>query len=326
MHVSSQNVRIISAVIIAGAMIGASFWFTMYETKLASALSTDELLRAYVEQDSDQDGLPDWQEEVYGTDPANPRSVDASMTDKDAVAEGLVAPAFISEEAPDPVKKIDIPGEEPSPNSLTKRFSEQFIQAYLSAGGGKNVTQEEQQQIISTLLKTFTQEVVETISSSYTRVSVRSNSKISLEAYSADLWSIFTKNDVPAEFGNPLALGQELINGAGETVLPDLTRLEKTYSSIADDLLETAVPPSAVEIHLSLLRNFDSFARAVNTLSTYEQDPIAALGALSIFETNSDSVVESFQSLAILILAEGEPEPGTASAWVVSFVRSIEQP
>ncbi len=326
MHISSQSVKIVAAVIIAVAMMGTSFWLTNPKTKLASALSTDELLRAYVEQDTDGDGLPDWQEKVYGTDPANPQSVEAGMTDQEAVGNGLVAPAFVSEKAPSPITKAGIPGEDPSQNSLTKRFSEQFIEAYFAAGGGKNVSEEEQKQIVDNLLALYTKEAEEMIVSSYTNISVRTDKNVSFDAYINQLAVIFTKNSVPAEDANPLVLAQRLIQLNDPGAPKKISALQAVYEDIRKELVLTSVPEEAQEEHLTLIREFDTFARMMNLLRDYETDPIASLGSLSMFEPSSESIMEAFRSLATQVLKSGEPASGTAGELIVNTARSTEKP
>src|SRR5262245_15469456 len=98
MPLSVRTTSIIASLLIAGGMMAAAFWLSG-PARTANALSTEEILAAYAVRDADADGLPDWQEALYGTDPANPHSIDASMTDAEAVAKGMVAPRFESEPA-----------------------------------------------------------------------------------------------------------------------------------------------------------------------------------------------------------------------------------
>lgn len=326
MQISRESVRILAAVVIAAGMIGVSFWLSSSKPKLASALSTDELLRAYVEQDTDQDGLPDWQEEVYGTDPANPSSVEPGMTDLDALKEGYVKPAYESE----PLKSEEVappyvPGENPSSGSLTERFSTQFAQAYFAAGGGTNVSDAEQQQIINDLLAVFVREAAEDVASSYTRISLRIDSETSLDEYASKLATVLVMNDLPPQDADPVALTQAIMNNDADAV-KKLAKLGVTYSNIRSALLSMPVSSEAADAHLALTRGFDTFARTTDVITKYSEDPLAALGALSAFEPTSKSMLGAFGTIATLILREGEPEPGTAAAMLVNIARSSEQP
>src|SRR3989344_3578766 len=88
--IHSRTFLTIGALIIGAGFIVVAFLSSHPVASPVSAESTAELLKAYAAKDTDGDGLPDWQEALYGTDPTNPRSVQASMTDAEAVAKGLV--------------------------------------------------------------------------------------------------------------------------------------------------------------------------------------------------------------------------------------------
>lgn len=324
MHISSRNVRIIAALVIAVAMVSVSMWLTSAKPQLASALSTDELLRAYVEQDTDGDGLPDWQEEVYGTDPANPESVREGITDAEAVAQGVVQPAFLSEEAPDPITDADIPVDAPSANSLTERFSRQFIEEYFAAGGGKNVSEEEQARIIEGLITTFAREAESSLDSPYTQVSLRVQQSLEVSDYIGSI-ETFLANTLPADNSDMPALAKAYIERSDEDAKNRLLVLSDVYGSVARGLLSLPVPSELVNEHLQLLRAYDRVSKAGVTLATYEEDPIAALGALSVFIPAQRDVIDAFKAFALEILKEGEVSEGEPGYLTVEFARTQEQ-
>jgi|GEM_PF-988668 len=326
MHISREQVKIIASIVIAGAMIGISFWLSNTKPKLASALSTDELLRAYVEQDTDADGLPDWQEEIYGTDPGNPQSVEPGITDAEALKGGLVKPAYESAGITDEeVSPPFIPGKDPASGSLTERFSTQFAEAYFAAGGGTNVSEAEQQQIINSLLETFVRQAENAVNSSYTQVSLRLTPQTSIDEYVSDVTEVLIRNDVPVEDANPLLLAEQLLQGQEDKVLPKILRLQKTYENTVSEMLLIKTPAHLSNSHLLMVRGFDGFSKATRALSMYASDPLAALGALSAYETNSNSILLGFKEIAENILKEGEPVEGTAEARIVNFVRNSEK-
>src|SRR3989344_2462375 len=89
--------RVLCAMLFATVLIGGAF-FMGRGTKVsnvAEASGESSLLAAVATQDSDHDGLPDWEEALYGTDPKNADSKDLGMTDGEAVAQGLIVPRAI---------------------------------------------------------------------------------------------------------------------------------------------------------------------------------------------------------------------------------------
>lgn len=325
MQFSTQNVRTLAAAVIALAMIGVAFWFSNPTTPRANALSTDELLRAYVEQDTDSDGLPDWQEEIYKTDPTDPHSVDAALTDAEAVKEGLVAPAFRSEEAPKQISDTEIPVPNPSEGSLTEQFSQQFIEQYLAAGGGTNVSADEQQAIIDGLIGTFAKESETLLDSSYTSVSLHVSKDLEPVAYIGTVEQTLLAN-LPKENSDMPELANAFIEKNDAAAGRRLKELGTAYKNLATTLLALPVPPSLSATHLSLIRSYDRVSRAGLALSRYEEDPVAALGALSIFVPAGTDIRNAFTAYADVVLKEGEPAPGAPGELSVTYARSLEQP
>ena len=71
---ATRTVPIIVASVVAAALIAVAFVASgpipfLGSFKIADAATSAELLKAYATKDADQDGLPDWQEALYGTDP-----------------------------------------------------------------------------------------------------------------------------------------------------------------------------------------------------------------------------------------------------------------
>ena len=69
---------------------GAWFLSKPGGASLANAESTEALLKSYAIQDTDGDGLPDWEESLYGTDPKKADTDGDGVNDAQAVKEGLV--------------------------------------------------------------------------------------------------------------------------------------------------------------------------------------------------------------------------------------------
>lgn len=324
MHVSNRNTKIIAALVIAVAMVSVSFWFTNTTPRIASALSTDELLRAYVEQDTDDDGLPDWQEEVYGTDPGNPESVEKGLSDAEAVARGLVKPAFSSEELREEITEADIPVDAPASGSLTERFSRQFIQEYLSAGGGTNVSEEEQARIIEGLIATFAREAERQLDSSYTSISLLVVPSLDTTTYIGEL-EAFLLASLPQVNSDMPGLAKALILEGDMSAGTRLRELSDAYGGMAKTLLRMPVPSSLVEQHLLVIRSYDRVAKAGAVLARYEEDPVAALGALSVFIPAREDILTAFNGYAVAVLANGEPVEGAPGFLTVQYARAQEQ-
>lgn len=312
---------------IAVALIVSAYVFSgpfSFRPSTVDAATAESLLKAYSTKDSDSDGLPDWQESLYGTDPTNPQSVKAGVQDGDAVTQGLVKPKFESAKSPEPVDASTIPGTLPTDDSVTAQFSQEFFKSYVEAGG-QTMSASDKQALLTRIMQDFTVRTQKLVVSPYTAVSIHTDTSITIASYANTVEEIILNNDVPAGGGSPIDLMDAYVNNGDGSARTKLIALGKSYAGIASGLADTRVPPSLAAMHLSLLQSFDSLARATRLVANYEKDPVAVLGALSIYQPASASIVTALDTFATAILTGGEPEKGAPGALIVNFARSAKK-
>jgi hypothetical protein len=297
------------------------------QTKAVNAELTDELLTSYIAKDTDQDGLPDWQEALYGTSKDNPDSDGDGINDGDAVRRGLLTPTALSSQIPsDPLSEEDIPGEAPAPGSLTDEFSRTFFEAYVKASGGQPMSAEAQEQLLAKLLADFNSRATRQVTSSHTLVSVRTSAIATTHDYAAAVENVLRTNEVDLGGKTPVLLMQDLLEkgdtGAGEK----LEEVGKAQANAARELLAVSVPPHLAEEHLALVRSVDSLAKSTTNIASYQTDPLATMGALTAYTPASHGFVNALKQIAVTLLAEGEPAAGTPGAYIIEIARMTETP
>lgn len=311
---------------IAVALIVSAYVFSgpfSFRPSTVDAATAESLLKAYATKDSDVDGLPDWQESLYGTDPANPQSVKAGVQDGDAVTQGLVKPKFESAQFPEAVDAATIPGTLPTDQSVTAQFSKEFFKSYMDAGG-QNMSPADKEALLSKVLQDFTVRSQKLLVSSYTAVSVHTDSKVSVSDYANSVESILLANDVSEGDASPIDLMDAYVNKGDGSARTKLITLAKSYKLVAKALEATRVPPSLSAPHLILMQSFDTLSRSTSLAANYKEDPVAVLGGLALFQPASALVVSALKDIAVSILAEGEPSAGAPGSIIVSFVRSTQ--
>lgn len=329
MKVSERTLRISGALLIALIMVGGAYVLSgpsLWNSKVATAESTEALLAAYATKDTDSDGLPDWQETLYGTDLAKQDTDGDGIADAQAVRDGLVKPSALASQLPqDPdgegVSINELPGTDPAPGSITERFSRSFFDQFVAASNGLPMDEATMQALIQKLLGQFSQEAAALLESRYGVVSVRTNASATTIDYAASVEAIFRNNDLPAERSQPLPLMQALIEEGDESARKNLIAVADAYRAMSSQLIALPVPPSMADEHLSLVRAFDELARSTRVISTYEQDPLGTLGALITYQESSNSLAETVTSIATVILTTGEPANGEAGSLLVFLGR-----
>lgn len=329
MRISPRNVRIGGAVIIAVLLVAGAYvlpGLRIPETKTVNAELTDELLANYVSKDTDEDGLPDWQESLYGTDINEPDTDGDGISDGDAVRQGLLTPRTLHEQLPEePITEEDFPTEEAAPGSITDQFARAFFEAYVQASNGRTLSEEETRELTARLVQDFTMRASRALNSPYTSVSVKRSPSASVQGYAGAVEAVLLQNDVAEEESRPLELAQDLIERGKEDARGKLMRLGDAYGKVEQDLLALQVPPELIEEHLLLIRSFDELQRATNLVARYEQDPLGVMGSLAIFQPSSRSALAGMEAIANAVLAFGEPATGAPGFMLVNVARSAQQ-
>jgi hypothetical protein len=287
--------------VVALLMIGSAFAFSGPGAffglgRIAEAQSSEELLKEYAAKDTDTDGLPDWQEALYGTDPLNAESFKAGVKDGDAVAQGLVVPkvAVRPEEAPidpDSISSIDT-----APDSLTDRFSQTLLKQYLLNRGTTPPSQEE--------ILAFVQDGVASLSAEvaakevYALKDVRSSGTSGVEAlkaYAAQVDNAFGAHTVSAE-KNELFYFSDAMKGDA-TALKKIKDIGEAYANIADALMDIPVPQEAQRSHLAIANSLMQMSEVAGHMASMEEDPLRALMGIGLYRQIAERFVVSFAGM-----------------------------
>jgi len=314
---STRTLRIAAASLLAVLMVGGTYLSTgpnpfFGMTRIAGAQSSEELLREYAAKDSDTDGLPDWQEALYGTDPLNPESFRAGVRDGEAVAQGLIEPKVMVRPAEEPIDPDTIPGTPGAPSSLTDRFAQTLLKQYLLNRTGTPPTQEE--------IVAFVQGGVAELSSGatepdrYTLTDVRVSSTATLATYAAEAEAAIAANTVSSTISsrNELAYFQDAIRGDDDAVAK-IAAYSKAYAAMADALIRMQVPEESRQAHLAIVNATMHLSGTTADMAALREDPLRALLGIGLYKKYAESMKSGFANLNSVFkarqvsLTEGQP-------------------
>lgn len=298
---STRTLRLIGASLLAVLMIGGTYLSTgpnpfFGMTRIAGAQSSEELLREYAAKDSDTDGLPDWQESLYGTDPLNPESFQAGIKDGEAVAQGLIEPRVVVRPEEGPVDPDSIPGIDAVPDSLTDRFSQTLLKQYLLNKGTVPPTQEEilafVQQGVAELSATFVPK------DAYSAAQVRSSGTSggeALKAYAAQVDAAFEAHTVPTDKNELYYFDDAMKGNAG--ALTKIADISDAYTNIGKALMAIPVPQEAQRAHLSMVNALMQMSEVAGHMASMETDPLRALMGIGLYQQSADRVVTALTGM-----------------------------
>lgn len=309
---STRTFRIAIASSLALLMVGGAYAFSGPNPlfglgRIAEAQSAEELLKEYAAKDTDFDGLPDWQEALYGTDPANPESFQAGIKDGDAVAQGLIEPKVAVREDSTDTNVESIPGASAAPSSLTDRFAQTLLKQYLQNRGENPPTQEEIVEFVKAGVAELTASSASPDRYGTEDLVAGGSGTAALKTYAAAAEGVFLRIAVPAE-KNELFFFSDAIKGE-EGALDEIDTISRTYSRIAVALMEIPVPSEARQSHLMIANAISHLAETSADMAAMDEDPLRALMGISLHTKYSEDWIAAFAGMSRIFSAAGVTLP-----------------
>ena len=317
---STRSIRLIVASLLAVLMIGGTYLATgpnpfFGMTRIAGAQSSEELLREYAAKDSDTDGLPDWQEALYGTDPLNPESFQTGIKDGEAVAQGLIEPKVAVRPAGEVTDLDSIPGTKAAPSSLTDRFAQTLLTQYLSNRGATVPTSEEIVTFVEAGIENLASESASPNAFTLAEIAVAADGTAALSEYAAAAERAFALNTVTADT-NELAYFSAALKG-DDAALAKIASIGNAYEEIANALMRIPVPGEARQAHLSIANALMHLSETSADMASMNTDPLRALMGIGLYDKYATELVAGFTNLNGVFEARQVSIPEGASGYYI---------
>lgn len=301
----SDNWRILAAtffsvVLIAGAYVLAR---SVESPSVAQASEETALLKAIASKDSDNDGLPDWEEALYGTSPTNPDTFKLGMTDGEAVAKGLIVPKAISDlvvatSSPDGSQIVD-PSLPPVPaaGTLTAAFAQSFFTLFMTAkenNGGGDLSESQMNDVANQALNSISS--IAKIAPEYKSaqdLTVSGSGADALKAFAVDAEAVMLRNTANATTTELNYLKSALMNN-DDTAYPHIASLAKAYRDSAVGLAVLPVPSELADDDLALINVLMRMSQLATDFTRAQADPLAAMLALQQYPQAVQSLGTAF--------------------------------
>ncbi|MCU0660114.1 MAG: hypothetical protein MUD00_00665 [Candidatus Pacebacteria bacterium] len=246
------------------------------------------------ENDRDKDGVADWEEALWGTDPNNTDSDGNGISDK--------------VEIDGKKNTLTLSSAEQSTEALdeTEAFSrELFISiSALKESGNLN------EQSIRDLAETISQNAGEKefITPVYTKDSIQTTNeaKVAVTNYHSALLTVLKRYD-ESGIGTELSSIEAALSTEDQSTITDIENIAKKYQSLAKDLIGITVPSAIVDTHLELANSASGISVSLtNTAKLFDNAMLGLIGISqyekqsSVFDTTFSKLQEYFKSHGIL--------------------------
>lgn len=254
-----------------------------------------EPLENLISKDSDKDGVLDWEEGLWGTDP-NKKDTDANGTEDGEEIEKLK-----TEQKENQQDDLSLTIDD---ENLTKtdQFSRELIAtiATLSQNGG--VDQETIDKIGLSLAEQVKNTPVEKVYELSDLKIIKDESVLAVQNYKNTFNKI--NNKYPTDNTVMKILSKFIIDeeyNVDLDVLEEFTPIIENTQKTIDDFIMMSVPNNLAILHLSLINALQTLLENVISIKLYDEDPILSLSAISQYEENVINLHSVFNQLKKII-------------------------
>lgn len=311
MALSSRTVRISGALLISAVLIAAGYFLAPRPTTIADAASTDALLKAYAAQDTDKDGVPDWQEALYETDPNNAHSVDPKLTDSEAIAKGLVKPRFAADTSATTTSKSSSTAA--APTTLTDRFARSFFEQYFTGRGTATPSADQIAKFVRTSVDNL-----EAANAANDRYSLRdltttTGGAAGLKTYATGMQTAILAN-ISGAPRDELSYAQDLIAGKNTaSAVSWMGKISRAYQASAAAIVKIPVPQEASYADLKIANASYRLGQAISDMSAMQTDPLRTMLGMAEYNDAADALAAALTEMGMVYdreqvtIQRGEP-------------------
>lgn len=279
--------RTLTAALFAAALIIGAYVIARDTGSPAQveASAESDLLEKLAARDSDNDGLRDWEEALYATNPQVADTRKLGMTDGEAVSKGLIVPispaALTTSSSTSSTIDPSIPV--PAEGTITRALAESFVTKYFDAvdrSASGNLTQAELRKLSDSILAELSDSIIPAPDfRTRDSIKVTGSGPDALRTYAVTAEAVFRAHRTTATDVDISYLKRALEDG-DQGVYPQLLSIAKGYQDTAAGLAVIPVPSEMVEGHLALINSMARLSKIVADFTRADSDPFATLLAL----------------------------------------------
>lgn len=238
-----------------------------------------------VNKDTDGDGIPDWEENLYGLDPTK-KETTPGIPDSVAIEKLRVAQTGTAE-----TNK----GASPATENLTQtdQFSRELFATIAAASQNGTMDQSTIDALSATLADKIQNPIVRKVFLISDIKMINTNDTQSIKKYRNTLNSIYLK--YPIKKGVINVLQEFLADQTNTSILLELDPIISQLNKIINDLVKMDVPPSISLLHLDLVNGIQRMMENISDMKLFDSDTVVALSAISQYDKNS-TLLESAQN------------------------------
>jgi len=249
----------------------------------------NEILGNLVNKDTDLDGVLDWEESLWGTDPTK-KDTDGDGTEDDVEIEDLKKEAGQSESL-----KLSL-GQGAENLTETDKFSRELFTTIVTLNQNGQIDQATVDKLSESVFNQIQNSIQKKVFLISDLKLINNDNKQAIQKYSDALNNIYTK--YPIEKGM-VSILQKLIADEENTDLEsELNPIINQENKIISELVKMSVPQPLSLLHLNLINTSQKLIENIYDMRFFHTDVILAMSAMSQYEENSTALDSAANKLA----------------------------
>lgn len=241
----------------------------------------NELIGDLVSKDTDLDGVLDWEESLWGTDPTKKDTNDDGVLD-DIEVERLKAARGEHE--------LDIGEGKEGPNeelTQTDKFARELFTTIATLNQAGEIDQSTIDKLSETLAEQIQNSAPRKVYTLAELKIIKNDTRQSIKNYKETLDKIYKKYPYPKD--TVLDVLEKFITdgeNVNENILSELDPIIQQSNKIIDEIVKMEIPSSLALLHLDVLNGLQKSSESMGNIRLYGTDVIVALGGINQYPTN----------------------------------------
>ena len=247
-----------------------------------------ELVQDLVNKDTDGDGVLDWEENLWGTDP-NKKDTNGDGVGDKAEIEKIKAENNTNEENAAPIDENNL--------TETDKFARELFATISTLNQSGQVDQETVDKITDALADRIKNNPPRKIYKITDIKTSKETGKTAVTKYNDALNALYKKYPIN---GDVISIFNELTSDQDTTdqkVLNSLDPIIKQTSLFVDGMTKISTPVFVVNEHLALLNSLERILENLTDVKMIDKDIIIALAGISQYDQNSDDLENAVTNL-----------------------------
>ncbi|MFA5792010.1 MAG: hypothetical protein WC884_03165 [Candidatus Paceibacterota bacterium] len=273
-----------------------SFDFT--QNKEAGLIYDNTTVANLVNKDTDLDGVLDWEEGLWGTDPMKAETTEGIP---DSLAIERLKVQQIAENGGQN-SSLSGNGNEGTENlTETDKFSREFFSTVATLNQNGTMDQETMDKLGVSLAEKIQNSVPRKVFTILDIKIIKDDSVKAVKNYNDSFDSIFKKYPAKESAVNVLQKFAPDEDTVDSSVLSELDPIIKQTQNIINELTKINVPESLALSHLDFINGMERLAENLSDIQFYDTDVIVALSAIGQYEKNVTLLESATENLGNMI-------------------------